>query len=98
VKDETARLESMGLFTKVESSEWAAPTFINPKKNQTVRIITDFHGLNKCLKRNPYPIPKLSDIFKGMEKFLMQQQLISTWILFHTIVRFSKKAFCYQLT
>jgi hypothetical protein len=69
VKDETARLESMGLFTKVESSEWAAPTFINPKKNQTVRIITDFHGLNKCLKRNPYPIPKLSDIFKGMEKF-----------------------------
>jgi len=68
-KDEIARLESIGILTKVASSEWAAPTFIIPKKNQTVRVITDFRGLNKCLKRNPYPMPKIPDIFKGMEKF-----------------------------
>ncbi len=39
-KDKIARLESIGLLTKVTSSEWAAPTFVIPKKNQTVRIIT----------------------------------------------------------
>jgi hypothetical protein len=68
-KDEIKRLESLGLLTQVASSEWAAPTFIIPKKNNTVRVITDFRGLNKCLVRKPYPIPKIPDIFRGMEKF-----------------------------
>lgn len=31
--DEIARLESIGLFNKVTSSKWAAPTLIIPKKN-----------------------------------------------------------------
>jgi hypothetical protein len=44
-KAEINRLESLGLLTKVSSSEWAAPTFVIPKKNQTVRVITDFRGL-----------------------------------------------------
>jgi len=68
-KDEITRLESIGLFTKVTSSKWAAPTFIIPKKNNTVRVITDFQGLNKCLKRTPYPMPKIPDIFRGLERF-----------------------------
>ncbi len=41
-KDEITRLENIGLFTKVNKTEWAVPTFIIPKKNQTVRVITDF--------------------------------------------------------
>jgi hypothetical protein len=35
-KDEIKRLEALGLLTQVASSEWAAPTFIIPKKNNTV--------------------------------------------------------------
>ena len=35
-KDEIKRLESLGLLTQVASPEWAAPTFIIPKKNNTV--------------------------------------------------------------
>jgi hypothetical protein len=68
-KGEIARMESIGLLTKVTSSKWAAPTFIIPKKNQSVRVITDFRRLNKCLKRNPYPMPKIPDIFQGMKHF-----------------------------
>ncbi|MFN9983067.1 MAG: hypothetical protein ACK53Y_24285, partial [bacterium] len=68
-KNEIKRLESLGLHTQVASPEWAAPTFIITKKNNTVRLITDFCGLNKCLIRKPYPIPKVPDIFRGMEKF-----------------------------
>jgi len=68
-KYEITCFESIGLLTKVTAAEWAAPTFIIPKKNQTVRVITDFRGLNKCLKRNPFPMPKIPDIFCGMEKF-----------------------------
>jgi hypothetical protein len=68
-KDEIQRLESIGILTQITSSEWAAPTFIIPKKNNTVQVITDFRGLNKCLKRKPYPMPKIPDMFKGMERF-----------------------------
>jgi hypothetical protein len=56
-KDEISRLESIRFLTKVSSSEWAAPTFVIPEKNQTVRVITDFRGLNKCLERKPFPMP-----------------------------------------
>jgi len=68
-KDDIKSLEALGLLTQVVSSEWAAPTFIIPKKHNTVRGITDFRGLNKCLVRKPYPIPKIPGIFRGMEKF-----------------------------
>jgi hypothetical protein len=68
-RNEIARLESIGLLTKVPAAEWAEPTFIIPKKDQTVRVLTDFRGLNTCLKRNPFPMPKIPDIFRGIEKF-----------------------------
>jgi hypothetical protein len=68
-KNGIKRLESLNILTPVASSQWAAPTFIIPKKDNTVWVITDFRGLNKCLVRKPYPIPKIPDIFKGMEKF-----------------------------
>jgi hypothetical protein len=61
--------ESIGLLTKLPLSKWAAPIFIIPKKNGTVRVNTSFHGLNKCLKCIPYPMPKTPDIFKGLEHF-----------------------------
>jgi hypothetical protein len=48
-KNEIKRLEQLGLLPPVKSSQWEAPTFIIPKKNNTVRVITDFRGLNKCL-------------------------------------------------
>lgn len=33
--DEISRLESIGLFNKMTSCKWAAPTLIIPKKNNT---------------------------------------------------------------
>jgi hypothetical protein len=38
-KDEINRLESIGLLTKVSSSEWAAPTFVIPKN---ITILANF--------------------------------------------------------
>lgn len=63
MKDEIARLESIGLLTKVTSSEWAAPTFIIPKKNQTVRVITDFRGAQPMLKTKSISDAKNSGYF-----------------------------------
>ena len=43
------------------------PTFIIPKKNGTVRFISDFRYVNKCLIRKPYPIPKIADVLQKLE-------------------------------
>ena len=47
LKKEVHRLCQIGVLKKVNHSAWAAPTFIIPKKNQTVRFISDFRELNK---------------------------------------------------
>ena len=39
------------------------------KKNATVRFISDFHELNKCIKHKPFPIPKVQDLLLKLEGF-----------------------------
>jgi hypothetical protein len=51
------------------SSRWASPTFIIPKKDSTVRTISDFRELNKHIVRKPFPIPKISTTLQELEGF-----------------------------
>jgi hypothetical protein len=44
-------------------------TFIIPKKDSTVRTISDFRELNKHIVRKPYPIPKIITILQDIEGF-----------------------------
>ena len=69
LKDEVQRLVKIGVLRKVNRSEWAAPNFIIPKKDETVRFISDFRKLNKCIKRKPFPIPNIQDMLMKMEGF-----------------------------
>ena len=69
LKKEVARLEEIGVLKRQPDSEWASPTFIIPKKNKTVRFISDFREVNKRIVRTPYPIPKISTVLQEMEGF-----------------------------
>ena len=42
LKKEVDRLISIGVLKKINNSQWAAPAFIIPKINGTVRFIFDF--------------------------------------------------------
>jgi RNase H-like domain found in reverse transcriptase/Reverse transcriptase (RNA-dependent DNA polymerase)/Integrase zinc binding domain len=68
-RKEIDRLESIGVLKRNYESEWAAPTFIQPKKTGDVRILTDFRKLNEALHRKPFPLPKISDILQRLAGF-----------------------------
>ncbi len=57
---EINRLVSIGVMKRQSSLQWASPTFIIPKKDMTVRTISDFRELNKWIVRQPYWIPQIS--------------------------------------
>jgi hypothetical protein len=57
---EINKLKSIGVLKRQSSLQWVSLTFIIPKKDITVRTITNFRELNKWVVRRPYPIPKIS--------------------------------------
>ena len=69
LKKEVERLCKLGVLKRQPESEWASNTFIIPKKNKTVRFVSDFREVNKLLIRTPYPIPKISDVLQDLEGF-----------------------------
>jgi hypothetical protein len=69
LKLEIQRLCDLGVLKKVNRSDWAALTFIIPKKDGTVNFISDFRQLNLQTKREPYTIPKTQDLLLKLEGF-----------------------------
>jgi hypothetical protein len=63
------RLCKIGVLEWQLSSRWMSPTFIIPKKDNTVCTISDFRELSKHIVRKPYPIPKISMILQELEGF-----------------------------
>jgi hypothetical protein len=69
LKIEIERLCKIGVLRKINRSEWGSPTFIIPKKDGTLRFISDFQELNKRIKRKPFPLPKIQDLLLKLEGF-----------------------------
>jgi hypothetical protein len=76
---EIVRLVDIGVLEEDYSSEWdsSSPLFEIPKKNGTIRVVTDFRKLNLLLKRHPFPIPKIgeADMIRSMEGFTFASSL-----------------------
>eukprot|EP00804_Cyclotella_cryptica_P025222 CCRYP_010335-RA/>CCRYP_010335-RA protein AED:0.59 eAED:0.59 QI:0/-1/0/1/-1/0/1/0/208 len=72
---ELNRLCELGVLEFQPASEWASPTFIIPKKDNTVRFISDFREVNKRLVRKPFPLPKISTVLQDLEGFIFATAL-----------------------
>eukprot|EP00804_Cyclotella_cryptica_P030421 CCRYP_008508-RA/>CCRYP_008508-RA protein AED:0.37 eAED:0.42 QI:0/0/0/1/0/0/3/0/445 len=68
-KREVQQLYDLGVLKWQDDSEWASPTFIIPKKDNTVRVVSDFREVNKRIVRKPFPIPKISTVLQEREGF-----------------------------
>ena len=68
-KKELMRLVKIGVLERVQESEWGTPVFIIPKKEGTVRFLTDFRKVNGLIIRKPFPIPRIADTLQQLEGF-----------------------------
>ena len=91
---EVDRLVEIGVLKRVNRSEWAAPSFIIPKKDGTVRFINDFRELNKRIRRKPYPIPNIQDMLLNLEGFQYATSLDLNMGYYHIELSPESKKLC----
>ena len=59
----------IGVLTRVQHSQDGCAPFIIPKKEGTMRFITNYHRLNQKLARKPYPLPIIGKTMQQQEGF-----------------------------
>ena len=75
-------MREIRVLRRINDSEWGAPTFCQPKKNSTIRILTDLRELNKLIRRKPFPIPKVQEMLLNLEGFTYATSIdlnMGTW-------------------
>lgn len=83
IDEELDRLVKTGILTKVEYSQWAAPTVYVKKKSGEIRVCADFStGLNAAIKDYHYPLPSPEEVFTKLNggKFFSKIDLSEAYL------------------
>ena len=65
VKEVLDCMEKEGIIRK-SSSPWAMPLMIVYKKDGRIRPVVDYRPLNRILKKDQYPLPRIEDLLANM--------------------------------
>ena len=69
VKDEIDKILLMKVIEPVEiPTEWCSGLTIAPKPNGAIRLCVDLTRLNKGVKREMYPLPRVSDMLSRLSE------------------------------
>ena len=83
INEELDRLETMGVISKVDHSDWTSPTVYVNKRNKQIRVCADFStGLNDALKDYHYPLSCPEEIFAKLsdENFFSKIDLSDAYL------------------
>ena len=50
-------------FIRLSTSPWGAPVLFENKRDETLRLCTDYRSLNPVTVKNKYPLPRIDDLF-----------------------------------
>jgi Reverse transcriptase (RNA-dependent DNA polymerase)/RNase H-like domain found in reverse transcriptase len=59
--------ERLGYIEKMDSP-WLSPWFFIKKKDGTLRLVQDYHKVNKWTVRDVYPIPRIEQILESLHR------------------------------
>ena len=86
-RKEVDRLEKeVGLLTKRTDLKYLSACFVIPKKDGTVRFITDFRKLNTMIVRTPFPLPNIQETLATIGKFTYASTVDLIMGYYHMVV------------
>ena len=77
------RMGSISRYWPCGATEWAAPTMVIPKKDNTVRVVSDFRELNKVIRRRVYPLPRIQDVLNRHTGYSFFTKLDVSIVILH---------------
>ncbi|GKB28817.1 putative reverse transcriptase domain-containing protein [Tanacetum coccineum] len=66
LSDQLQELADRG-FIRPSTSPWGAPVLFVKKKDRSFRICIDYRELNKLIVKNPYPLPRIDDLYDPLQ-------------------------------
>ena len=64
IEKEIQKLLKAKIIIPLRYSKWIANLVVVRKKNGEIRLCVDFRNLNKCSKKDNYPLPKMEHLLQ----------------------------------
>ena len=68
IEKEIQNLLNAKIIIPLRYSKWIANLVIVRKKNGEIRLCVDFRNLNKCSKKDNYPLPKMEHLLQRVSR------------------------------
>ena len=94
LRNEVNFLCEQGVLKKINNSEWAAPMFVIPKLDGTLRSLADFRELNKRIKRKPFPIQHIQEMLHKLKYFQWATSLDLNMGYYHILLDPDASKYC----